>query len=336
MKKMLTVLLALVLMLGMTAIGTAAPTEEGLIVYYSFDDDSETVANGGSAEADGTASNVTYAEGAVGNAAVFNGMDSSIEFTLAEGMPSFTISIWVNVEDIPTDDAVPYAIVCSTIWDNSAVHMHITDGILRGSMASWKNADYLDEEYTHTREDALDWADTPSMAGKWFHVALTMDGDTKTRCLYVNGTLVGEDVADSVDANLLKGTIEIGSWKSDMMRYFYGMLDEFRLYDRALTQDEVRELTAQVENVDVVPEPTPRPEPTATPTATADDEPTSAATASNNTQASSTARATQAAQATSSPAPEESSGSMTWLWIVLVVAVVLAIVLFVVFKKKKK
>ena len=199
-----------------------------------------------------------------------------------------------------------------------------------------RQADYLDEEYTHTREDALDWADTPSMAGKWFHVALTMDGETKTRCLYVNGTLVGEDVADSVDANLLKGTIEIGSWKSDMMRYFYGMLDEFRLYDRALTQDEVRELTAQVENVDVVPEPTPRPEPTATPTATADDEPTSAATASNNTQASSTARATQAAQATSSPAPEENSGSMTWLWIVLVVAVVLAIVLFVVFKKKKK
>ena len=90
MKKMLTVLLALVLVIGMTAIGTAAPTDEGLLIYYSFDDESETIANGGTAEADGTAANITYADGAVGKAAVFNGMDSSIEFNLAEGMPSFT------------------------------------------------------------------------------------------------------------------------------------------------------------------------------------------------------------------------------------------------------
>ena len=145
MKKMLTVLLALVLVIGMTAIGTAAPTDEGLLIYYSFDDESETIANGGTAEADGTAANITYADGAVGKAAVFNGMDSSIEFNLAEGMPSFTLSIWINVEEIPTDDEIPYAIVCSSAWDNSAVHTHITDGILRGSMASWKNADYLEE-----------------------------------------------------------------------------------------------------------------------------------------------------------------------------------------------
>ncbi len=89
---MLTVLLALVLVIGMTAIGTAAPTDEkGLLIYYSFDDESETIANGGTAEADGTAANITYADGAVGKAAVFNGMDSSIEFNLAEGMPSFYI-----------------------------------------------------------------------------------------------------------------------------------------------------------------------------------------------------------------------------------------------------
>lgn len=332
MKKVLTVFLALVLMLGMTAIGTAAPSEEGLVVYYSFDNDSETVANGGSAEADGTATNITYADGAVGKAAVFNGMDSSIAFSLAEGMPSFTISIWVNAEDIPTDDAIPYAIVGSSIWDNSAVHMHITDGILRGSMASWKNADYMDEEYTHTREDALDWADTPSMAGKWFHVALTMDGETKTRCLYVNGTLVGEDVADSVDANLFKGNIEIGSYKADSQRYFNGMLDEFRLYDRALTQDEVRELTAQVENVDVVPEPTPRPDPTPTPTPT-EAETTSAVTADNTAKTTSTVKATNTS---ASPAPEENPSSTAWIWIVVAAVVIVVIVISVVAKKKKK
>ncbi len=334
MKKMLTVLLALVLVIGMTAIGTAAPTDEGLLIYYSFDDESETIANGGTAEADGTAANITYADGAVGKAAVFNGMDSSIEFNLAEGMPSFTLSIWINVEEIPTDDEIPYAIVCSSAWDNSAVHTHITDGILRGSMASWKNADYLEEKYTHTREDALDWSDTPSLAGKWFHMALTMDGETKTRRLYINSTLVGEDVADSVDANLFKGNIEIGSYKADPQRYFNGMLDEFRLYDRALTQEEVKELTNQVADVDVIPEPTPAPKPTATPTPS--EKPTSAVTAPNNTvKATNTANAANT-DANTVPPTEETSGSLTWLWIVLAVVVVAVVIIIIASAKKKK
>ncbi len=332
MKKMLAVLLALVLMLGMTIIATAAPTEEGLIVYYSFDSDSETVANGGTAEADGKANNVTYAEGAVGNAAVFNGMDSNIEFTLAEGMPSFTMSIWINPTEVWTDDEVPYSIVCSTAWDNSAVHTHITGGILRGSMASWKNADYMQEEYTHTREDALDWSDTPDMAGKWFHMALTMDGENQTRCLYINGTLVGKDVADSVSEELFKGGIEIGSWKADSQRYFYGMLDEFRLYDRALTQDEVKELTAQVADVDTIPEPTPAPKPTPTATPEITQSAAAAASPSNTVKATGTANATTA---TTSPS-DESPSSMTWLWIVLAVAVVAVIIIVVVVKNKKK
>ena len=304
MKKMLTVLLALVLVIGMTAIGTAAPTDEGLLIYYSFDDESETIANGGTAEADGTAANITYADGAVGKAAVFNGMDSSIEFNLAEGMPSFTLSIWINVEEIPTDDEIPYAIVCSSAWDNSAVHTHITDGILRGSMASWKNADYLEEKYTHTRR------------------------------LYINSTLVGEDVADSVDANLFKGNIEIGSYKADPQRYFNGMLDEFRLYDRALTQEEVKELTNQVADVDVIPEPTPAPKPTATPTPS--EKPTSAVTAPNNTvKATNTANAANT-DANTVPPTEETSDSLTWLWIVLAVVVVAVVIIIIASAKKKK
>ena len=76
--------------------------------------------------------------------------------------------------------------------------------------------------------------------GTWYHFAGTFDGDTLR--VYVDGELEGEtdigvDIAPS-DLDLWIGADDNGRPTDS----FPGVLDEVRLYDRALTQGEIGEL----------------------------------------------------------------------------------------------
>ena len=86
------------LLLGIASVGFAAPTDDGLVLYYSFDgSDAKNQASSGSA-LDGVVTGVEFVDGVSGKAASFNADDSSnIVFNMTSGLPSFTVSFWYQV-----------------------------------------------------------------------------------------------------------------------------------------------------------------------------------------------------------------------------------------------
>jgi concanavalin A-like lectin/glucanase superfamily protein len=74
--------------------------------------------------------------------------------------------------------------------------------------------------------------------GEWHHLAATRDGDKGK--VYVDGVLIKEDTAMDGD---LGG--EITGWylaqDGNTNGYFVGVMDEVRIYDRALTDQEVQQ-----------------------------------------------------------------------------------------------
>jgi hypothetical protein len=84
--------------------------------------------------------------------------------------------------------------------------------------------------------------DAPTtLASGWHHVAVTIDADNDTISLYLDGELVGENTAATLDPNDLGVTtnnwLGRSQWAADA--YFSGSLDDVRIYSRALSQDEV-------------------------------------------------------------------------------------------------
>ncbi|HWW71291.1 MAG TPA: LamG-like jellyroll fold domain-containing protein, partial [Duganella sp.] len=83
---------------------------------------------------------------------------------------------------------------------------------------------------------------TPLATGRWVHVAVTLSGSTAT--LYVNGGQVGTNTAmtrapfrlDSTESNWL------GRSQYPADPYFNGKVDDFRIYNGAMTAEQVAAL----------------------------------------------------------------------------------------------
>ena len=83
---------------------------------------------------------------------------------------------------------------------------------------------------------------TPLATGRWVHVAVTLSGSTAT--LYVDGSQVGANTAmtrapfrlDSTESNWL------GRSQYPADPYFNGKVDDFRIYNGAMTAEQVAAL----------------------------------------------------------------------------------------------
>ncbi|MFN4337017.1 MAG: LamG domain-containing protein, partial [Candidatus Nitrosocaldus sp.] len=73
--------------------------------------------------------------------------------------------------------------------------------------------------------------------GQWHYVTLTYDGSTLR--LYVDGTLVSSLSTTAIPDYNWNTPLTIGKNSLDNSRYFIGDIDEVRVYNRALTAQEV-------------------------------------------------------------------------------------------------
>ena len=77
------------------------------------------------------------------------------------------------------------------------------------------------------------------MLNCWNNVVGTYDGAIQK--LYVNGRLVGEQAISAVEM-CAGDPIRVGTWWKDDPLYFSGKIDEVRIYNRAITSQEVKDL----------------------------------------------------------------------------------------------
>jgi Concanavalin A-like lectin/glucanases superfamily/Bacterial Ig-like domain/Bacterial Ig domain len=230
-------LVAFPVMLTAAGPGLAAPT--GLVASYSFDEGSGTSAldssgNGKTA----TVVGATWGAGRFGSGLTFDGVNDRVDLPgLGTFYDSgFTLEAWVNKQGAKTDVATVGTWVGGTqnggpmLWVHNAVGRHYLTLYKAG-------AGYLDS------------GSSPAV-GQWQHLAATYDGATAR--FYVNGgeTANRAHVGNVGDSN----TWRIGAYGPGPGGFFDGIIDEVRVYNRAISAAEVQEdMNTGVGPADVVP-----------------------------------------------------------------------------------
>jgi hypothetical protein len=200
--------------------------ETGLVGYWNFDEGTGTVAcdNSGNNNHGTLVNEPQWVEGKIGKALSFDGLDDYIGITPSTSLnnldTNFTIEAWIKV---PTDKISTGYIVNLRQNDNDP---HIEFYVNHPS-AGQLGAHFLPSD------SRLAWS-IGINDGAWHHVVVT--GDNGVSRLYTDGVVYGSTGSCSgISGNW--DSVSIG--RSQGGEWFNGTIDEVKIYNRALSADEV-------------------------------------------------------------------------------------------------
>ncbi|MDD5062975.1 MAG: DUF2341 domain-containing protein, partial [Candidatus Marinimicrobia bacterium] len=214
---------------GQTSLGGLTSLSDGLVGYWKMDESSgsavDSSGNGNTGTWNGTGSH--YVAGKFGNGGGFNGTDDYIEKNSPSIFPStaITTAFWIKTAD-SGDGIISYA---STGGDNDWLIFN------SGNIAIYRAASYV------TTNIAIN-------DNNWHHIVVTWrssDGETK---LYKDGAQVYSYTLASGTAITSGGCLDIAAEQDavcgsrEASQYHNGKIDEVRIYNRALSAAEVRQL----------------------------------------------------------------------------------------------
>ena len=203
----------------MIALGGAG--EEGLVARYPLDAVSaDTVYDTGSHKLNGTVIGAEWAKGDFGTALQFKGPETYVECGPGSTLGlknTLTLSVWMKADKVPEGEAVligegtnTYAI---TYYKNRRAYFYINSG----------------GNYTRVHVPLEERV----------HLVATFDG--KALKLYFNGELKGTKEIEEVAQIATKSNLVIGRGTSAKYGY-YGAIDDARIYNRVLSEDEIKAL----------------------------------------------------------------------------------------------
>lgn len=217
----------------------AVPTD-GLVLSYSFDRDGDgTVPDESGNRLNGTVHGARWVNAGVsGGAYAFDGVDDHIEVKDPSNLRAYSISVWVNLDDLE-----PRSVIARTSLAGPGSEWSHQIGVAHSN-----NVEHyiFPSAYPECRVTGADTLNT----GVWYHVVGT-GSDRDVMRLYVDGVEVG-----SVD---LPGPLWRGGdrWlighevgvDRDAYRgrrgAFHGTVDELRIYNRVLTEEEILRLCGE-------------------------------------------------------------------------------------------
>jgi sugar lactone lactonase YvrE len=191
---------------------------------YAFDEGSGTSAKDAAGSHNGTVESGSWVEGKYGKALSFDGTNSCASVPNGVDLQlsgAFSLEAWVKPANT-TQWAPIFYKESETFYGYSLFFGAFEAGHIQGYVAdhSW--------EWTEVESPEKLTANT------WNHVAMTSDGTTLR--LYVNGKQI--DTASAKAAMESKGPLLIGCAKN-FGEYFNGVIDNARIYNRALSAAEV-------------------------------------------------------------------------------------------------
>ena len=224
-------------------ISLGAPTPAGLVLALAFDEASGTVALDSSAsQHNGTIRQATRTAGKIGGALRFDGVDDWVTVTDTTASPldlstGMTVEAWVN----PT---VMSGWECGVAGEgllSYALYAHDGAPLAVGQPVP---AGYVRLNPVASTTDRAVRGTTKLTLGVWTHLATTVDGTNQR--FYVNGVLVGTTASSGTIA-VSNGALRIGGNASSTGEFFQGLIDEVRVYNRALSAAEiVTDMTAPI------------------------------------------------------------------------------------------
>lgn len=198
----------------------------GLIGSWTFDEGAGEVARDSSGRNNhGTLVNgVAWVKGRHGSALSFDGVDDHVTLS-AEGIPAANApqSLSWSQRYVSTPRRLQHFITLSDAVPSSSVQ----PGFINGRIGVWKYGGVF-------LVSAL-----PPAENAWHAFAYAFDGTSHR--FFVDGVLADTSVIPPNSAKPKK--FEIGRWwEPHVAGYYSGMIDDLRIFERALTDDEVRSL----------------------------------------------------------------------------------------------
>ena len=197
------------------------------IAYYEMSDATDQTGS-----YDGTPTNVNFnVAGKFGNAGEFNGSSSYVLASsfMPTGSNPRSASAWVKTTISNANMTILFS---GSSGSNNAFIFRILNGQL--GIAFWGN----DHDFTATG----------LTDGNWHHVVATYDGSAAK--VYLDGDLIGTGSAGAVSTN--SGNFAIGAYNNGVDALFNGKIDQVRIFNRAITANEVTTLYNEVECIPTI------------------------------------------------------------------------------------
>jgi PGF-CTERM protein/uncharacterized repeat protein (TIGR01451 family) len=225
-----SVLVAIFVLVGLASPAIAQASTDAVLIQH-FDEGSGTIAKDESGHGnDGTIYGATWTTGISGKALEFDGVDDYVDFgNLGLTNSKGTIEVWVYPKRIATGYyGQIFSVRDNTLKNNIQFYVKEGSGT---KMVSF----YM----------AIDGTPVIDISGQitqneWYHVVITQDGTTSK--MYIDGVLQpktgsGEWFDDLTGIN----EYAVGRLRHMSNYYFNGAIDEIRIYNLALTADEIKE-----------------------------------------------------------------------------------------------
>jgi len=218
-------------------VSVSADTPSGMVSYWKFDESSGTTASDSYGSNSGTISGATWTTGISGSALSFDGVndyvlvpdDASIDF----GTGDFTLEAWICRES------------------SGSNHMIIDKREVTQACGYLMGIGIDNKVHIAAKDTSLHFVEiagtTTISNNAWYHIVGVFDRDGNGQ-IYINGELDNSGSITSASGNLATNANLYIGYKSVIQSAwgcFDGCIDEVRVYNRALTSNEISEHYSQ-------------------------------------------------------------------------------------------
>jgi regulation of enolase protein 1 (concanavalin A-like superfamily) len=220
-----------------------AQLDPSLMGWWKLDETSGTVASDSSGNGrDGTAyGSPQWVTGQLGGSLQFDGENDYVQLPIDSviGSPAnISCSVWVNF----TGQLGGYWSRVFDFGSGPEIYMFLTargqlgtgeEPLIFGlGQAGWQDEDRVTSQFSYPE----------GLPTGWHHVAVTVDSENLVAILYVDGEVAGENTAMRYGPQNLGVTTQnwLGRSQYEGDAYFTGSLDDFRIYDFAMTPKDVQ------------------------------------------------------------------------------------------------
>ena len=204
--------------------------KRGPVGHWALDDGEGTVASDSTGNGNGgtLSDGLLWVAGKIGGALEFDGASTFVEVPFSDSLDllnksDFTVAAWFKADEIPPENKEVLQQADGTGTGRTWLFVHNANDI-RSFLGGTTTSSGIGVE-----------------AETWVHAAavVTEAGDADTIQLYVNGQAAGAPVTGGMED--CDGAYIIGRHKNPT-NYWDGLIDDVRLYNRALSEAELAEL----------------------------------------------------------------------------------------------
>jgi hypothetical protein len=212
-----------------TTVPEVAVTDPTLVGWWTLDEGSGGTAVDWSGHGNHGAliGDPQWVDGYLGGALDFDGNDH-VDTGNTTDLVTWTVAAWAISPDAPSGGAA-----------SGPVHRE------KNYQIDWNHANEVFRGAAAVRVGGADGAwhaasFGPLQGNTWYHLAATFDGTALTS--YKNGVLMVSNTAAAGTPDPETGTLLIGRHSTSSGNYFTGTVDDVRVYDRALAEDEIKQV----------------------------------------------------------------------------------------------